>query len=197
MKEYPVGKSAEGNEAYPPLLLLKCLLLARWFHIDSDPELETQINDRLSFKKFLGLSFDQPSPDYSTFSRFRSRLSHDSMRLVNNELLSQFAARGLTMNEGIAIDALLIQSASRPLSEEKLNHAFRARFTKLIKNAIDALFRQLAFNLLIVPNHIRRLILQPRYTYGVEKNGCKSNHERNQRLFKALLSKSKWSQQKK
>ena len=28
------------------------------------------------------------------------------------------------------------------------NNAFRARFTRLIKNAIDALFRQLAFNLL-------------------------------------------------
>jgi IS5 family transposase len=28
------------------------------------------------------------------------------------------------------------------------NHAFRARFTRLIKNAIDAMFRQLAFNLL-------------------------------------------------
>jgi IS5 family transposase len=28
------------------------------------------------------------------------------------------------------------------------NNAFRARFTRLIKNAIDALFRQMAFNLL-------------------------------------------------
>ncbi|MDD5207052.1 MAG: hypothetical protein PHS17_16630, partial [Desulfobacterales bacterium] len=28
------------------------------------------------------------------------------------------------------------------------NNAFRARFTRMIKNAIDALFRQMAFNLL-------------------------------------------------
>jgi len=60
-----VGKSAEGADAYPPLLLLKCFLIQQWFHIDSDPELETQINDRISFKKFLGLSFDQLSPDHS------------------------------------------------------------------------------------------------------------------------------------
>ena len=32
-----------GAEAYPPLLLFKCLLLQKWFHIDSDPELESQI----------------------------------------------------------------------------------------------------------------------------------------------------------
>jgi IS5 family transposase len=41
---------------------MKCLLLQQWFKIDSDPELETQINDRISFKKFLGLSFDDPAP---------------------------------------------------------------------------------------------------------------------------------------
>ena len=108
MRSYPVGKSHEGNEAYPPLILLKCLLLQQWFHIDSDPELETQINDRISFKKFLCLSFDQRSPDHSTFSRFRSRLSQDTMRFINHELLSQFAAKGLTINEGIAIDASLV-----------------------------------------------------------------------------------------
>ena len=46
LKHYTVGKSAEGADAYPPLLLLKCFLIQQWFHIDFDPELETQINDR-------------------------------------------------------------------------------------------------------------------------------------------------------
>ena len=120
MQNYPVGKSADGAVAYPPLLLMKCLLLQQWFHINSDPELETQINDRISFKKFLGLSFDQRAPDHSTFSRFRSRFSKDTMRLINHELLSQFAARGLTINEGVAIDARLVHSASHPISKDKL-----------------------------------------------------------------------------
>jgi IS5 family transposase len=70
-----VGTSAEGADAYPPPLLFKCLMLQKWFRINSDPELENQINDRLSFKKFLQLPLDKPSPDHSTFSRFRSRLS--------------------------------------------------------------------------------------------------------------------------
>ena len=52
-EHYPIGKSTEGADAYPPLMLLKCLLLQKWFHIPSDPELENQINDRISFKKFL------------------------------------------------------------------------------------------------------------------------------------------------
>jgi len=120
MGHYTVGTSGEGADAYPPLLLYKCLLLQKWFHIDSDPELENQINDRLSFKKFLGLSFSKPSPDHSTFSRFRGRLSKEAMDQINSEILRQFESQGLTINEGIAVDARLVKSASRPISNDKI-----------------------------------------------------------------------------
>jgi IS5 family transposase len=129
LKHYTVGKSAEGADAYPPLLLLKCFLIQQWFHIDSDPELENQINDRISFKKFLGLSFDQLSPDHSTFSRFRNRLSKKAMSEINHEVLMQFTSKGLTINEGIAIDARLVQSASHPLSNDKLQEEKAKRET--------------------------------------------------------------------
>ena len=120
MSHYTVGSSAEGADAYPPLLLFKCLMLQKWFRINSDPELENQINDRLSFKKFLQLPLYKPSPDHSTFSRFRSRLSKEAMDQLNSEILRQFEAQGLTINEGIAVDARLVQSASRPLSNDEL-----------------------------------------------------------------------------
>ena len=93
MSHYTIGTSSEGADAYPPLLLFKCFLLQKWFRpreigfafhragINSDPELENQINDRLSFKKFLKLSFSKPSPDHSTSSRFRSRLSKEAIQL--------------------------------------------------------------------------------------------------------------------
>ena len=117
---YIVGTSGEGADAFPPLLLFKCLMLQKWFRIISDPELENQINDRLSFKKFLPLSFSKPSPDHSTFSRFRSRLSKNAMDEINSEILRQFEAKGLTINEGIAVDARLVKSVSRPVSNNKL-----------------------------------------------------------------------------
>jgi len=117
---YIVGTSGEGADAYPPLLLFKCLMLQKWFRIISDPELENHINDRLSFKKFLPLSFSKPSPDHSTFSRFRSRLSKNAMDEINSEILRQFEAKGLTINEGIAVDARLVKSVSRPVSNNKL-----------------------------------------------------------------------------
>jgi len=120
MSHYTTGTSGEGADAYPPLLLYRCLLLQKWFKIPSDPELESQINDRFSFKRFLGLPLDKLSPDHSTFSRFRSRLTKNAMDQINSEILRQFERQGLTINEGIAVDARLVQSANRPISNDKI-----------------------------------------------------------------------------
>jgi IS5 family transposase len=137
MVHYTVGSSREGADAYPPLMLLKGLLLEKWYRIDSDPELENQINDRISFKKFLGLSFDQASPDHSTFSRFRGRLSKEAMNRINSTVLQQFSLKGLTINEGVAVDARLVQSASHPISNKEIEKQQEKRSTpegKLDKN---------------------------------------------------------------
>ena len=120
LKDYPVGQKKEGNRAYSPLLLFKCLLLQKWFQVKSDPELESQINDRHSFQSFLGLSASQASPDHSTFSKFRKRLTKGKFDLIVGEILNQFSDQGLTINEGIAIDARVVRSASKPVSNKKL-----------------------------------------------------------------------------
>jgi IS5 family transposase len=120
MTHYDVGFSNEGADAYPPLMLFKCLLLQKWFRIPSDPELESQVNDRISFKEFLQLPLHMPSPDHSTFSRFRARLSKKGMIKINSEVLNQFAKEGITINEGIAVDARLVKSASRPISNDEI-----------------------------------------------------------------------------
>lgn len=120
MEYYDIGISNEGADAYPPILLLKCMLLQKWFRIPSDPELENQINDRISFKRFLGLPLDKVSPDYSTFSRFRSRLTKEAMMKINSVVLQGFERNGLSINEGIAVDARLVKSASKPISNDEI-----------------------------------------------------------------------------
>ena len=129
LEHYGVGTSKEGADAYPPLMLLKCMLLQKWFRIPSDPELENQINDRISFKKFLGLTLDKVSPDHSTFSRFRSRISKEAMIELNDVVLQEFAKRGLSINEGIAVDARLVKSASKPMSNEEIRKLKEKRNT--------------------------------------------------------------------
>ena len=137
LKHYAVGTTIEGADAYPPIMLLKAFLLQKWFRINSDPELENQINDRISFKNFLGLSFNKPSPDHSTFSRFRGRLSKKTISIINNLVLQQFSRKGLSINEGVAVDARLVQSASHPISNKEIQEQREKRETpegKIDKN---------------------------------------------------------------
>lgn len=129
MKDYPVGQKKAGNKAYRPLFLFKCLLLQKWFQIKSDPELENMINDRESFQVFLGLSSQDVSPDHSTFSIFRKRLTKGKFDLIVGEILTQFSERGLKINEGIAVDARVVKSASRPMSNKKLEELKAKRLT--------------------------------------------------------------------
>jgi len=137
MEYYEPGKSKAGEKAYPPLLLFKCLLLQKWFRVKSDPELESQINDRISFKSFLQLPLDHLSPDHSIFSRFRGRLSKEAMIKINSTLLNQFHHHGLSINEGVTVDARLVKSVSRPVSQKELKKLIGKAETpegKLYKN---------------------------------------------------------------
>jgi len=127
MNHYTVGTSGEGADAFPPLMLFKCMLLQKWFRINSDPDLKNQINDRWSFKKFLHLPLSTPSLDHSTFSRFRKRLSKQAMDQINTEILRQFEGQGLSINEGIAVDARRVKSASRPVSNDQLKELRKKR----------------------------------------------------------------------
>ena len=59
------------------------------------------------------------------------------MNQLNSEILRQFEGQGLTINEGIAVDARLVQSASKPLSNDDLKKQRDKRNTpegKLDKN---------------------------------------------------------------
>ena len=120
LKNYPVGHKREGNAAYSPLLLFKCLLLQKWFRINSDPELENLINDRNSFRAFLNFSSFDVSPDHSTFSRFRKRMTIRKFDIIISDILEQFSNKCITVNEGVAVDARIVKSASRPVSNKKL-----------------------------------------------------------------------------
>ncbi len=80
---------------------------------------------------------DYPSPDHSTFSRFRKRISKEAMTQINSVLLKQFHQQGLSINEGVAVDARLVKSASRPVSKEKMENLRQKNNTpegKLDKN---------------------------------------------------------------
>jgi IS5 family transposase len=115
---YNTGRSKRGAGAYSPLLLFKCLLLQKWFNITSDSELECHINDRISFKKFLGMPLTDPSPAHRTFSRFKKRLTKKAIDQIHREILYQLEKKGLAVEGGAAVDPKIVRLQHRPDRKE-------------------------------------------------------------------------------
>jgi len=65
--------SKRGRPTTPIEFSIKSLFLQYLYNL-SDPALEDALIDRLSFQKFLGISFDTEIPDFTTIWRFRERL---------------------------------------------------------------------------------------------------------------------------
>jgi transposase, IS5 family len=113
------GAAGPGSPSYPGLVLLRCLLLGVW-HDLSDPALEKAIEDRLSFRRFVGLSLHDRVPDHSTLWRFRTELAADGlMERVFAELVRQLEVKGLIVKRGTLIDASLVSAAARRPASEK------------------------------------------------------------------------------
>ena len=98
-------KSPAGAKPYDVVMMFKILILQRYYGL-GDTQLEYQIIDRLSFKKFLGLESGDKVPDEKTVWAFREKLTNEGLV---EKLFSQFNAhlksQGLIMNEGKMIDA--------------------------------------------------------------------------------------------
>ena len=58
-------QSNAGRKAFDVLLMFKMLILQKLYNI-SDEQLEYQVNDRLSFMQFLGLTLADVVPDATT-----------------------------------------------------------------------------------------------------------------------------------
>lgn len=94
-----IYSSTTGRPSHPVLLLFKCLLLQAWYNL-SDYALEEVLDDRLSFRRFSGLSVSQKAPDHSVFSRFRDQLiKHGIHGQLFNELERQLERRGLILKK--------------------------------------------------------------------------------------------------
>lgn len=102
-----------GRPSWPPLVLLKALLLQQWYGL-SDPGLEEALGDRLSFRRFVGLGLDQGSPDHSTLSRFRKALRERGLdQALFEEIGRQLEAQGVVVKSGTLMDATLVEASVR------------------------------------------------------------------------------------
>jgi IS5 family transposase len=118
----PRSGTGPGTASYPAIALVRCLLLGVWHEL-SDPALEAQIRDRLSFRRFAGFSLSDRTPDHSTLWRFRDELTREQLiDKVFEEINRQLEEKGLIVKRGTLVDASFMQARARPPKQPKKDH---------------------------------------------------------------------------
>lgn len=111
---YTKGYKPTGRPSYDSLILFKIELLRTWYGL-SDGEVEEQVNDRLSFSRFVGLGLEDTAPDSTTVCRFRNTLVEaDLYDMVLNEINRQLSAHGVIVKRGAIVDASITDTPRRP-----------------------------------------------------------------------------------
>ncbi|WP_321428544.1 IS5 family transposase [uncultured Methanolobus sp.] len=105
---YKNRTASGGRPEADVIVMFKMLVLQQW-HGLSDPELERQCIDRISFRKFLG--FPEYVPDNTTVWSFRQRIiDNGKEKQIWNEMQRQLNALGLEIKKGTIQDATFIHS---------------------------------------------------------------------------------------
>ncbi|HSR55621.1 MAG TPA: IS5 family transposase, partial [Alphaproteobacteria bacterium] len=109
----PISSAAKGEPGWPPLCLLKALVLARWYDL-SDVKLAEALDDRASFRRFCGFARTEATPERTAFVRFRQAvLQHGLGEKLFTIITQELCARNVAVKHGTLVDATIIASASK------------------------------------------------------------------------------------
>ena len=119
------SKSKKGRQSIPIIYMIKILFLQYLYSL-SDPQNEDALIDRLSFRRFVGISFDEEVPDFTTIWRFRERLSrHGLDKRIFEEVVAMLDKKGLILRKGTLVNATIVEASRRPESKDENKESFQ------------------------------------------------------------------------
>ena len=165
--EDKLTKNAKGKGGRPPydyLMMFKILILQRYYNL-SDFQIEYQINDRMSFMRFLNLTISDDIPDSKTVWNFREQIIDlQIVDLLFDLFIKELEKLGLIVNEGKIIDASFVevprQRNSKQENEEikkgQTPKSFDENLNKKSQKDVDARWTQKnKVNFFGYKNHIK------------------------------------------
>ena len=135
-----------GRPPYSSLLMFKILLLKRLYNLSYD-QTEYQINDRISFMRFLGLTISDRVPDAKTVWLYEDIMSkHELGKELFTLFFRELAAKGYIAQEGRIVDATFIEAPKRKNTAEQREKAkkgevpeeWKDKPQKLLQRDLDA-----------------------------------------------------------
>jgi IS5 family transposase len=159
-----LAKGKGGRRPYDYVLLFKILILQRYYNL-SDDQMEYQINDRMSFMRFLNLTIADDIPDSKTIWNFREQLI--DLQIIEplfHRFSEELARLGLLVHEGKIVDASFVEVPKQRNSKEendqikdgKVPESFTTNPHKLAQKDTDARWTQKnGVNFYGYKNHIK------------------------------------------
>ena len=142
------AKEPKGKGGRPPfdyILMFKILILQRCYNI-SDEQMEYQINDRLSFMRFLDLGLSDTVPDQNTIWLFRENLiKANVVERLFKTFETQMEKEGMILKEGSIVDATIVgvprqrnsKEENQQIKEGKIPEQWKEKPAKLRQKDID------------------------------------------------------------
>ncbi len=113
------SKGPGGRPPYDSVLMFKILVLQRIYNL-SDDQTEFQINDRISFMRFLGMDVHDRVPDAKTIWAFRDTLTKaDVIRELFDAFNKQLTDAHLITHAGTIVDATFVDAPRQRNTREE------------------------------------------------------------------------------
>lgn len=114
-----ITKGKGGRPPYDYVLLFKVLILQRYYNL-SDDQTEYQINDRMSFMRFLNLTIADDIPDSKTVWNFREQLIDLGIIMELFDLFNkQLEHLDLIAHQGRIVDASFVEVPKQRNTKEE------------------------------------------------------------------------------
>ena len=104
-----------GRPPYPTETMVRILVLKRLYNL-SDEQMEYQLLDRMSYRRFCGLANAVNVPDRTTVWTFENRIGEAGAKALFDGVSAQLLKKGFIARGGQIIDATLVPAPKQHTS---------------------------------------------------------------------------------
>ena len=143
-------KCRAGAKPFDVVMMFKMMVIQRYYNL-SDEQTEYQIEDRLSFRRFLGLSSGDKVPEAKTIWLFREKLvKNGASEVLFQKFVDFLNKKQLLFNEGRMVDASFVLAPrqhntpeeNKQIKDEEGEGLWKDKTHKKCQKDTDALWTQ-------------------------------------------------------
>jgi len=114
----PRPESAQGGRPpFPTEVMVRIVVLKRLYNL-SDEQMEYQLLDRMSYKRFCGLAQASNIPDRTTVWTFENRIGQMGAKAIFDGVATQLLKKGFLARGGQIVDATLVPAPKQHFTKE-------------------------------------------------------------------------------